>query len=105
MGWEDRNGRSYYYEKKREDGRVVSRYIGRGIASKMCEALNEERRWEREEMRAERRRQKALDREIDIAIRNLTARTKLLTEAVLVASGYHKHKGQWRRRRGFKSLE
>lgn len=104
MGWEERNGRSYYYDKRREDGRVVSKYIGKGIASKVVEATNEINRLEREELRLERVRQKALDREIDTFIRDYTARTKELTEAVLLLSGYHKHKGQWRRRRGQKQL-
>jgi hypothetical protein len=102
MGWEERNGRYYYYDKVRENGRVVSRYIGKGLASKVIEATNEANRFEREEMREERRRQKALDREIDLTIRGLSAQAKTLTETVLVVSGYHKHKGQWRRKRGQK---
>ena len=28
MGWEDRNGRSYYYRKERTGGRVRSVYVG-----------------------------------------------------------------------------
>jgi hypothetical protein len=102
MGWEQRNGRSYLYEKRRENGRVVSKYIGKGLASQLVESINEEQRLERELLRSERLVQKALDREIDTAIRELSAKAKVLTEAVLVASGYHKHKGQWRRRRGHK---
>jgi hypothetical protein len=101
MGWEERNGNYYHYEKVREDGRVVSKYIGKGIASKLCEAMNEEKRWEREELRLERRKQKILDHEIDATIHDLSTHAKALTEAVLLASGYHKHKGQWRRKRGF----
>jgi hypothetical protein len=93
----------YYYDKVREHGRVVSKYIGKGIASQLVEAINAEKRFEREELRRERRIQKVLDREIDTAIRELAARSKVLTEAVLLASGYHKHKGQWRRKRANKS--
>jgi hypothetical protein len=102
MAWEERNGHYYYYDKVREGGRVVSNYIGKGVASKLIEATNEQNRWEREELRLERRKQKNLDREIDSTIRELSARAKVLTEVVLVASGYHKHKGQWRRKRGYK---
>jgi hypothetical protein len=100
MSWEERNGHYYYYDKVREGGRVISRYVGKGLASKLIEATNEAKRFEREELRQERRRQKALDREIDSTIRDLSAHAKALTEAVLLASGYHRHKGQWRRKRG-----
>jgi hypothetical protein len=103
MGWEERNGHYYYYDKIREGGRVVSKYIGKGIASKLIEATNEQNRWEREELRLERHRQRALDREIDSAIRDCSAQAKVLTEVVLLASGYHQHKGQWRRKRERKS--
>ncbi len=95
----------YYYDKVRENGRVVSKYIGKGIASQLVEAINAESRFEREELLRERIVQKAVDREIDTVIRELAAQAKVLTEAVLVASGYHKHKGQWRRRRVNKSQE
>ena len=30
MAWEERNGKSYYYQKRREGDRVVSEYIGTG---------------------------------------------------------------------------
>ncbi len=64
------------------------------------EAVNAGNRFEREEFRRERQRQDALDREINALIRESAARAKIITEAVLLVAGYHKHKGQWRRKRG-----
>jgi hypothetical protein len=100
MAWETRNGRLYYYEKKRENGRVVSRYVGRGLAAQLAESVNRMLRIEREELREEARKQAALDREIDRRIRQSALVVKLMTETTLVLAGFHKHKGQWRRRRG-----
>jgi len=99
MGWETRNGRAYYYEKKREDGRVVSRYVGTGLTAQLAENVNEMLRIEREELRVEKLVQKAIDHDIDAQLRGARRATKIITEAVLIASGYHKHKGQWRRKR------
>ena len=33
MGWEERNGRMYYYSKRREGDRVISEYIGAGMGA------------------------------------------------------------------------
>ncbi len=40
MGWEERNGRLYYYEKRREGRRVVSQYVGTGTFAEACAVLN-----------------------------------------------------------------
>ncbi len=100
MGWENRPSGRYYYEKKREDGRVVSKYVGRGLVAQLAESVNLMQRAEREELRAEMRRQAAQDRETDALIRRAARRVKLLTDASLLAAGYYRHKGQWRKRRG-----
>ena len=51
MGWEERKGKFYYYEKRREGGRVMSRYVGAGSFAEMCAVLNES---EKENRRLER---------------------------------------------------
>ena len=99
MGWEQRGNGRYYYEKVRENGRVVSRYIGKGVASLLFDAANEQARFERQEVLRERRARVTKDREIDGVVRELKQRSRALTETILIASGYHKHKGQWRRKR------
>ena len=93
-----RRGR-YYYRSKREGERVVTEYLGAGDlaqATVALDALDRERRaQERAALRAERERQGEIDRALDAA----GALLGELTEAALLVSGYHAHKGQWRKRR------
>ena len=99
MGWEERKGRFYYYEKRREGDRVVSKYVGTGSFAEACAVLDEsekeKRRLEREALRQER---EALDREAR-QVRDVLDQIRALTHAALIAGGYHMHKGQWRKRR------
>ncbi len=101
MAWESRDGRLYYYDKRRVDGRVVSRYVGRGLEAQLAENMNELARLEREELREEKKRRHKIDREVDAHVRRTVCAVRLLTDAAMLATGYHKHKGQWRRRRGY----
>ena len=89
----------YYYRSRREGKRVATEYLGRGEAAQTIarlDALQQEQRvLERAAARAEQEAELEIDREID-ALGDLA---RQLTRAVLVASGYHTHKRQWRRRR------
>ena len=99
MAWEERNGNRYYYRKRREGGRVVSEYIGGSDLAEAFVYLDEieqdQRELEREIDRAERQEQQEIDHQVDEVIS--LART--LADATLLAAGYHRHKGQWRKRR------
>jgi len=94
MGWETRNGRRYYYEKKRMGGKVVSRYVSRGLAE-FCEATNQ--------LLAECRRTwrtlKAQEEEIDWRIDEVCEEIETGIRGMLFALGFHLHKGQWRKKR------
>jgi len=99
MGWEKRRGRKYFYRKRRIGGRVVSQYLGAGPAAEAAAAIDELERLAREEqrelLRQERERQRAIDEKADRAchlIRNLIY-------AALLLNGYHTHHGEWRKRR------
>ena len=100
MGWEYRNGRRYYYRKKRRGGRVVSEYCGAGeyitLMANLEESFRDMARLEREQQKEEREAQRAIDRELD----RVGGELRALVAAALLASGYHQHKGQWRRKRG-----
>ena len=89
----------YYYRSRREGDRVITEYLGKGplvLAMVELGSLERERRaYERAEIRARQEAELEIDREID-ALGDLA---RQLTRAVLVASGYHTHKRQWRRRR------
>jgi hypothetical protein len=100
MAWERRgNNGLYYYRKRREGGRVISEYIGRGELAKAIatlDALDRERReLEREAWRLEREEILEHGRMVDQAGDTV----RMLTRAWLVAHGYRAHRGQWRRKR------
>jgi hypothetical protein len=99
MAWEKRGRKRYYYIKRRLAGQVVSDYVGAGKAAKVIATLDalarEAQISERQREQHEREAQEAADAELD----RLGADIRLLVAAVLLASGYHTHKGQWRTRR------
>ncbi len=100
MGWENRAGRQYYYRKKRINGRVVSVYVGAGALAKVDATLDQlsqqDRVSEKTEWQAERNRALQLDQETNQV---LDAVQDLLA-SMLLGSGYHKVKGEWRKKRG-----
>ena len=88
----------YYYRSRREGNRVVTEYLGRRswvpALLRLETVEREQKAAERAAMRAEREAELEIDREID----NLGADARGLTSAVLLVSGYHTHKREWRRR-------
>ena len=99
MGWENRNGRRYYYRKRREGGRVVSEYVGNGLAGEIAEIFDAEDRCENEYKRHQLREQKASEQAIDSQTGEVEKYTWTITRACLLLAGYHTHKGQWRKLR------
>ena len=97
MAWEQRGNGTYYYRKRREEGRVVSEYVGTGPRAVCLAEIDAGRRAEREALReAERREREALretDRQFDAAGDLIRA----LMRGALLATGYHTHKRQWRK--------
>lgn len=99
MAWESRSGLQYFYRSYRTpDGRVRKEYFGNGARAE-CAAARD----------AERQREKRRDEEAivafcvevsdaDLLLTSFGQRCSLLLEATLVANGYHKHRGEWRRR-------
>lgn len=101
MGWEQRNGRMYYYRKERVAGQVLSHYVGTGdIASLMATLDAEERSQQAEDrdaMREERRQWETVDRENAACF----AQVEAVLRQTLESAGYHRHnRGEWRKRRG-----
>jgi hypothetical protein len=97
MGWEQRNGRKYYYAKRRVNGRVVSEYGGAGVFGAIS-AIQDDVRLARarqiEELQRTKAKMKTRDREID----NLISSIEAAIRAGLEDMGFHRHKGQWRHR-------
>lgn len=100
MAWASRPGGTYYYRNEWVDGRVVTRYFGRGPAAELAAGLDalarQRRRDEAEALRAEQARLRPLE----AALAALDAACDLMVEAELTAAGYHRpNYGAWRRRR------
>ena len=100
MGWETRGARRYYYRKTRgPDGCVRSEYVGSDPVALLWAQHDEAERAERErQRRAMRREFRPLDEHLD-ALLEAERALRTLTRAVLLASGFHAHRGQWRKRR------
>jgi len=99
MGWEQRGTNSYYYRKERSAGRVRSLYVGRGESAVLTAQLDAMQREEREAQRAKERKELRGFDSIDQTIDNLVRLSSTLTEAILIAGGFHQHKRQWRKQK------
>jgi hypothetical protein len=99
MAWEDRNGRCYYYRKRREGKRVVSEYVGGGFTGAIAELFDMEDREETSYRRAEIRKLKGSAQAFDSQVDQMEKYTQAITRACLLLAGYHAHKRQWRKRR------
>ncbi len=92
MGWKTINGRRYYYKSKRVGGRVESRYFGAGESGSIIA-----------EMDAIDRLEKAAEREESDAEEQAVAEwfddVQAVADSAMVEAGFHKHRGQWRRKR------
>jgi len=102
MGWESRGrGKRRYYTRSRwVDGRVVREYIGSGPAAEIAALEDEYKRQQREEEAASWKEEKERLEASAAFLGELAQVSEVLLRAQLLASGFHKHKGQWRRKRG-----
>ena len=97
MAWESRGTGTYYYQARRVNGRVIKEYVPPLMAEAVA-LLDAERRAKRkaaDELKAQRAALDALEATLD----PLNELADTLTHGVMLTAGYHKHKGQWRRRR------
>lgn len=96
MGWE--KGR-YYTRSRKVNGRVVREYIGGGEVGNLAaewDAMERQRReWERECWRREKSEMEALD----ASVAKICEMADIIAKATMVAAGFHRHRGEWRRRR------
>lgn len=100
MAWEQRErGGPYYYRSLRYGGTVYKAYFGAGEAARRLAEAYDEERLTREIAR--KREQEKIARLEDAAalVLEVCDAAGILTRAHLVASGYHRHNGEWRRAR------
>jgi hypothetical protein len=99
MGWKYINGRRYFYRSERRGGRVKSTYFGAGedgsLMAQWVALERSERATEREQLREEREEADAEERVVSGWFNDVQA----VADAAMVAAGFHKHRGQWRRKR------
>lgn len=100
MTLECRDGRLYYYRSVRDGESVRKVYVGAGEIARIAHEGDMLRRTTREEAR--KREEAELERlEALIAlVEELSEAAEILAHAHLIAAGYHRHKGEYRRARG-----
>jgi hypothetical protein len=102
VAWEKRKRGGRYYTRSRrspEDGRVVREYVGTGALAEIVAASE---RTKRELAQAERKREKTELESLEALIApvlELSEAAEILAHAHLIAAGYHRHKGEYRRAR------
>jgi hypothetical protein len=101
MAWEERErgGRYYYKSERTEDGKVKKHYIGSGEVAELIAHADETRRRAREARHAREREELERAEALAAPVLEIDEAAEVLARAVLVASGYHRHKGEWRRER------
>ena len=99
MAWEQGSrGKRYYTRTLRAaDGRRVRQYLGSGPQAQAASAADALRRAERQAQAAARRRERDRLAEVDGLVLKLFEAASLVASAALVASGHHRHGGEWRR--------
>jgi hypothetical protein len=97
MAWEQRGNHFYYYQKERSGGRVRSVYVGRGEIASLTAALDGMQRKEQESKLLKQQQERIALKPLDAIIDAHAQLTTTLTEAVLIAGGFHQHNRQWRK--------
>ncbi|MFO0957091.1 MAG: hypothetical protein U0800_06440 [Isosphaeraceae bacterium] len=99
MAWKLIKGRRYYYRSKRVGAKVRTEYCGAGNFAELAAGLDESERLDRAEERERLRAEKAEAAGDDRDLAGWFDRIQAEADAAMEAAGFHKHRGQWRRRR------
>ena len=93
MAWEARGKKKYYYRKKRIGNKVRSIYIGNEIRGKNPATEDENKRKSGEKQSCWL--YECLEKEKDLD--KMADHVELVVNSIFLISGYHCHKGQWRK--------
>lgn len=101
MGWETRgvSGPRYFTTTRRAGKKRVRTYYGCGVFGELASAQQEILKLEREEEEVRLREERRARADLERRLSSLERGAGLLLSASLVLAGYHRRKGQWRRRR------
>jgi hypothetical protein len=102
MSWEQRNGRGLYYtHSRRENGRMVRDYYGKGELAQITADLDAIGRQARLLERDARAEERAWIAAVEDPLVEFGRAVDLAVSSELLVAGYHRHdRGPWRRRRG-----
>jgi hypothetical protein len=99
MGLEKRKRGIYYYKKLRIGNRVISKYVGGGLNALLAHndaKINaEQRKAHRKKFIQDQKQIADLDKNIEEIFKLVDS----LSTSELLLSGFHKHRGTWRKRR------
>lgn len=87
----------HYYRKRRVGDTVVSEHIGTGPFADLVEQLDRAERLKRKAQAEQYRRMVRADHELQQEINDIGAIVRNLTTLVMVATGHHTHRRQWRK--------
>ncbi len=99
MGWERRGNNQYYYKKEREGSRVKSTYVGRGEIAHMIAQIQSGSPLIERLARSIKPPKAQEEEKAEANLNQLNEATRLLMHAALLATGFHAHKREWRKRR------
>jgi hypothetical protein len=100
MAWIKRGNCRFYVRSVRRGRRVNHEYFGTGAEARLAAALDAEKQSRRAAERLASERRASAWRASVEPLDRLASLTDLLTQAALLAGGYHQHhQGEWRRRR------
>jgi hypothetical protein len=98
MGWEQRGNHSYYYRKVREGSTVKSVYVGRGEIAHMISQIQSSSRFLERLARTIKSPEAIKQEKVDAAMEKALGLIQSVTDASLIAAGFHTHRRQWRKK-------
>ena len=99
MAWQTVGRCTFYTRSRKVGGRVVREYCGTGLRGTLAAETDDCLRRVRDIDRRARRLEHWEMDDLDERVGEMCERAELVATAVLLAAGYHKPKGRWRRRR------
>lgn len=98
MGWKTINGHRYYYRSRRVGRRVEITYFGAGQSGSLMAQIEEFERLEKAADRWREQEERDDENEEERAFAQWFDEVQSQADTALVEAGFHKHKGQWRRK-------
>jgi len=87
----------YYYENRRVGKKVISRYFGNGYTALLAEEINEQVRLDAAAKRQAWQAVKDEEARLDKIVEDVTAVSQQMVVALMLVTGHHSHKSQWRK--------